>query len=171
MDHLWVFCPVFVVPLCASFYLCLWTTVGKGLTSWLSFVLSICKFVAFPLVSWVRCGTWLHRFLIFVPLLTLFPKNKGRLWKRQLYTLFCPKLSLLHFISCYIIWVIQIDKTFNPIDIYKIISFAYLCILMKQKIEVKSWKNYFHPSPPPPPPHTHIPREGWELIILTLHPY
>ena len=30
---------------------------GKGPTSWLSFVVSICEFVTFPLVSWVRCGT------------------------------------------------------------------------------------------------------------------
>ena len=30
-----------------------------------------CEFVTFPLVSWVRCGTWLYRFLIFAPLLTL----------------------------------------------------------------------------------------------------
>ena len=30
---------------------------GKGLTSWLSFVVSNCEFVPFPLVSWVRCGT------------------------------------------------------------------------------------------------------------------
>ena len=30
---------------------------GKGLTSWLSFVMSNCEFVTFPLVSWVRCGT------------------------------------------------------------------------------------------------------------------
>ena len=29
-----------------------------------------CGFVTFPLVSWVRCGTWLYRFLIFAPLLT-----------------------------------------------------------------------------------------------------
>ena len=29
------------------------------------------EFVTFPLVSWVRCGTWLYRFLIFAPLLTL----------------------------------------------------------------------------------------------------
>ena len=43
---------------------------GKGLTSWLSFVVSNCEFVTFPLVSWVRCGTWLYRFLIFAPLLT-----------------------------------------------------------------------------------------------------
>ena len=30
---------------------------GKGLTSWLSFVVSYCEFVTLPLVSWVRCGT------------------------------------------------------------------------------------------------------------------
>ena len=27
------------------------------LYSWLSFVVSYCEFVTFPLVSWVRCGT------------------------------------------------------------------------------------------------------------------
>ena len=31
-----------------------------------------CEFVTFPLVSWVRCGTLLYRFLIFAPLLTFF---------------------------------------------------------------------------------------------------
>ena len=30
-----------------------------------------CEFVTFPLVSWVRWSTWLYRFLIFAPLLTL----------------------------------------------------------------------------------------------------
>ena len=29
----------------------------KGLTSWLSFMVSNCEFVTFLLVSWVRCGT------------------------------------------------------------------------------------------------------------------
>ena len=29
-----------------------------------------CEFVTFPLVSWVSCGIWLYRFLIFAPLLT-----------------------------------------------------------------------------------------------------
>ena len=29
---------------------------GKGLTSWISFVMSNCDVVTFPLVSWVRCG-------------------------------------------------------------------------------------------------------------------
>ena len=35
----------------------MWSPAGKGLTSWLSFVMSTCEFVTFPLVSWVRCGT------------------------------------------------------------------------------------------------------------------
>ena len=38
-------------------YICaLWSLAGKGLTSWLSFVVSY-EFVTFLLVSWVRCGT------------------------------------------------------------------------------------------------------------------
>ena len=37
---------------------------------WPSFVVSDCEFITFPLVSWVRCGTRLYRFLIFAPLLT-----------------------------------------------------------------------------------------------------
>ena len=49
----------------------LWSPAGKGLTSWLSFLMSNCEFVTFPLVSWVRCGTWLYRFLFFASLLTL----------------------------------------------------------------------------------------------------
>ena len=34
-----------------------WSPAGKGLTSWLSFVMSNCEFVTFFLVSCVRCGT------------------------------------------------------------------------------------------------------------------
>ena len=34
----------------------LWSPAGKGLTSWLSFAMSNCEVVTFPLVSWVRCG-------------------------------------------------------------------------------------------------------------------
>ena len=44
--------------LCARLFICaLWSPAGKGLTSWLSCVVSNCEFVTFPLVSWVRCGT------------------------------------------------------------------------------------------------------------------
>ena len=35
----------------------LWSPAGKGLTSWLSFVMSYCELVTFLLVSWARCGT------------------------------------------------------------------------------------------------------------------
>ena len=43
---------------CARLSICaLWSPTGKGLTSWLSFVVSNCEFVTFTLVSWVRCGT------------------------------------------------------------------------------------------------------------------
>ena len=56
MDLLCFFCLVFAMPLCASVYCVLWSPAGKGLTSWLSFVVSYCEFVIFPLVSWVRCG-------------------------------------------------------------------------------------------------------------------
>ena len=38
-------------------YMCLVVTAGKGLTSWLSCVVSSFEFVTFPLVFWVRCGT------------------------------------------------------------------------------------------------------------------
>ena len=67
------FCSVLcVLCLCARLFICaLWSPAWKGLTSWLSLVVSNCEFVTFPLVSWVRCGTLLYRFLIFAPLLTL----------------------------------------------------------------------------------------------------
>ena len=35
------------------FICALWSPAGKGLTSWLSFVVSYCEFVTFQLVSWV----------------------------------------------------------------------------------------------------------------------
>ena len=44
--------------LCTRLFICaLWPPAGKGLASRLSFVVSNCKFITFPLVSWVRCGT------------------------------------------------------------------------------------------------------------------
>ena len=42
MDLLCFFCLVFAMPLCASVYCALWSPAGKGLTSWLSFV--VCHF-------------------------------------------------------------------------------------------------------------------------------
>ena len=44
---------VFAMPLCIC---ALWSPAGKALTSWLSFVVSNCEFVTFPLVSWAWRG-------------------------------------------------------------------------------------------------------------------
>ena len=47
-----------------------------------------CEFVTFPLVSWVRCGTWLYRFLIFATLLTYFePENVLKLYNLEAKTI------------------------------------------------------------------------------------
>ena len=68
VDHLCYFCLVLLCFHARLFIAALWSPVGKGLTSWLSFVMSYCDVVTFPLVSWVRCGAWLYRFLIICPL-------------------------------------------------------------------------------------------------------
>ena len=92
MDLLCFFCSVLCLQcLCARLFNCdLWSPAGKGLASWLSFVVSNCEFVTLPLVSWVSCGTWLYRFLIFAPLLTLYkyPCNNEviEIDKLRLYT-------------------------------------------------------------------------------------
>ena len=53
---------VFLSFVCYAFVrICLYVPCGhllvKGLTSWLSFVVSNCEFVTFPFVSLVGCGT------------------------------------------------------------------------------------------------------------------
>ena len=45
-----------VILLCASVYCFLCGHLLRK-DSWLSFVMSNCEFVTFPLVSWARCGT------------------------------------------------------------------------------------------------------------------
>ena len=68
IKYLWVkenFCGSFMffsvlclICLCERLFICaLWSPAGKGMTSWLSFVVSYCEYITFPLVSWVRCGT------------------------------------------------------------------------------------------------------------------
>ena len=56
MDRLFYFCVVLLYFYVRLFVDALWSPAGKGLTSWLSFVMSICDIVTFPLVSWVRCS-------------------------------------------------------------------------------------------------------------------
>ena len=58
MDLLLFFSVLHLLCLCAClFVFALLSPAGKGLTSWLLFVVSYCEFVTFLLVSWVRCGT------------------------------------------------------------------------------------------------------------------
>ena len=54
MDHLGNFCLVLLYFHARLFVNALWSPAGKGLTSWLSFVMSSCDVVIFSLVSWVR---------------------------------------------------------------------------------------------------------------------
>ena len=75
MDHLCYFCLVLLCFHVRQFVDALWSPAGKGPTSWLSFVMSNCD-VTFPLVSWVRCGAQLYRFLIFVLFLTFIDTIK-----------------------------------------------------------------------------------------------
>ena len=56
MDHLCYFCLVLLCFHARLFVDALWSPAGKELTFWLSFVMSNCEVVTFPLVSWVRCG-------------------------------------------------------------------------------------------------------------------
>ena len=57
---LWIICVISVLFLLCFrvrlFIDALWSPAGKELTSWLSFVMSNCAVVTFPLVSWVRYG-------------------------------------------------------------------------------------------------------------------
>ena len=56
MDHLCYFCLV-IVMLLRLFIAALWSPAGKGLTSWLLFVMFIVVLLLSHVVSWVRCGT------------------------------------------------------------------------------------------------------------------
>ena len=56
MDHLCYFCLVLLCFHASLFVDALCSPAGKGLTSWLSFVMSNCDVVPFPMVSLVRCG-------------------------------------------------------------------------------------------------------------------
>ena len=69
-----------VFMLSSLFIAALWSPSGKGLTSWLLFVMLNCVYAIFHVVSWVMYGTRLYRFLIFGALLIplyLYLTNKS----------------------------------------------------------------------------------------------
>ena len=53
----------------------MWSPEGKGLISWLLFVMFIVILLLSPLASWDRCGTWLYLFLILAVFLTYIQSN------------------------------------------------------------------------------------------------
>ena len=74
---------------------------GKGwpLGSRLWCLLWVCHF---PIGTWVRCGTWLYRFLIFAPLLT-FEYDCSHI--EYAHLLFCA-----HFMGISHVWEISLSK-------------------------------------------------------------
>ena len=67
-------CLVFLMLL-RFFIAALWLPAGKGLASWLLLVMFIVCLLLSHVVSWVRCGTWLYRFLILPSFLLLQKRN------------------------------------------------------------------------------------------------
>ena len=93
------FCLVFAMSLFASVYMCFVVTCWER-ADLLALVCDVCcEFVTFPLVSWVRCGTWLCRFLMFAPLLTFFSNIDGYV---VFYSIIIQTLCnfFLHVIKC-----------------------------------------------------------------------
>ena len=85
VDHLCYLCLVFVM-LSRLFIAAWWSPNGKGLTSWPLSVMFIVFLLLSHVVSWVRCGIWLYRFLIVAIFLTLFwlrSVEKCHLWRIQ----------------------------------------------------------------------------------------
>ena len=76
MDHLCYLCLVFVM-LSRLFIAALWSPEGKGLTSWLLFVLFIVILLLSHLVFWDSCGTLLYRFMILAVFLTISIAKKS----------------------------------------------------------------------------------------------
>ena len=54
--HLCYVCRILLCFHARLFVDAIWSPAGKGLTSWLSFVMPNCDGVTIPLVSWARCG-------------------------------------------------------------------------------------------------------------------
>ena len=73
MDHFCFLCLVFLM-LSRLFIAAVWSPAGKGLTSWLLLVMFIVFLLLSHVLSWVRCGTRLYRFLIFAVYLAVLKR-------------------------------------------------------------------------------------------------
>ena len=93
-DHLCYLCLVFVM-LSRLFIAALWSPAGKGLTSWLCLWRLIMFFSLSHVVSWVRCNTWLYRFLIFATFLTFIDAAYGIISPKITYTYYTFNFCIL----------------------------------------------------------------------------
>ena len=152
------FCSVLcLLCLCARLFMCaLWSPAGKGLTSWLSFVVSNCEFVTFPLVSWVGCGTWLYRLLIFAPLLTLKLHCYLHMGQRFLLPRWyqvswnhCQARDVLRYQWEYGSWL-----TATPVDTRLFLSAGYRKILRRDRCYLGPWSSSWFSS-------TNTPKNKW----------
>ena len=87
-----VYCHVFLSVHCL-FIAALWSHARKGLTSWLSCVWCFLVFLSLShVVSWLKWGSWLYRFLIFAFLFTLNAIPKNKILKKYFeFTIFLPE--------------------------------------------------------------------------------
>ena len=83
MDLLCVFFSVLcLLCLCERLFICtLWSPAGKGLTSWLTFVVSNFEFVTFQLVSSVSLTGHFQSFFSFSELFLIYPEQTVKLVK------------------------------------------------------------------------------------------
>ena len=90
------FSVLYLLCLCVRLFICaLWSPAGKGLTSWLSFVVSNCEFVAFPFGILGQVWCLIVSILIFAPLLT-FKLNSSQMIISQKY---CALILILRWIN------------------------------------------------------------------------
>ena len=83
VDYLCVSCLAFVMLSSASDYWCFVVTCWERADILAHFCDVYCEVVTFPLVSWVRCGAWLYRFLIFVLFLTFIDTLEYQIEKKK----------------------------------------------------------------------------------------
>ena len=97
VDHLCYFRLVLLCLHARLFVDAFWSPAGKVLTSWLSFVMSNCDVITFPLVSWVRRGALLYRFRSFPSVLLLSHKiNLKQLPSKASYLTAIFRIILTH---------------------------------------------------------------------------
>ena len=95
MDYLCYLCLVFFFMILHLFIAALWSPDGKGLTSWLLFVMFSCVFVTFSCGILGQVWYRLYQFLIFAAFLTLIQKAEVCFAPCIISAAFCSKSVLV----------------------------------------------------------------------------